>query len=278
MPKKPINSKDALDRFYTKPCVAKMCIDILEGLCLNVEQWIEPSAGSGAFSSQKACRAFDLSPAYEGITQLNWFDYRASQSVLEGATWGVFGNPPFGRANSLSKAFIKHAIKEGCSVVAFILPNTFDKLTTQKVFPSNWKLISKTRLPDGSFMLNDTEYHVPCSFYVWTQLPTELSDLREVVSDYTTDELDFCKEGELFMFGASPSKLIGREYVLPNNRGYYLTSSLSFDILSTKLKDIPWKDEAMSSVNGGVAWFTQAEILKIWRKYYEREQFVSEEG
>ncbi len=271
MPKKPIKNKDELDRFYTKPEVAKLCIDILKQTNLYVDQWIEPSAGSGSFSSQKHCKAFDLAPAYEGITQLNWFDYRASESVLDGATWGVFGNPPFGRANSLSKAFIKHAIAEGCSVIAFVLPNTYDKLTTQKVFPPNWKLISKTRLPDNSFILNGIEYHVPCSFYIWTNCECEWADLREQESDYRTDELAFTKEGEWFMFGASPAKLICRQEVLPNNRGYYLTSSLGFANLLQKLKDIPWKQEAMSSVNGGVAWFTQAEILKMWRKYYDKE-------
>lgn len=263
MPVKPIKSKDTLDRFYTRPEIASELIKTLP----NGVEWVEPSAGSGAFSRALNCIAYDIDPQHPSIIKQDWFEYEHKGI----AKWGVVGNPPFGRANKLSKAFIKHAIGQGASYVAFVLPNTFNKFTTQQVFPANWRLVHNQPLPEDSFILNGETYHVPCHFQVWTRDSGDV-DLRQVKGDTFCNSFEFEPEGEWFMFGAAPSKVIHKVDVKPNNRGYYfnLTGGVSIDNIISTAKQIPWKNEAMSSVNGGVAWFTREEIISIWRKYAEQ--------
>jgi hypothetical protein len=260
MPVKPIQSKDELDRFYTKPELATELVKLLP----SGVYWVEPSAGSGAFSSTLNCMAYDLDPQHPSILKQDWFDY-----VHEGGeVWGVVGNPPFGRANKLSKAFIRHAINQGAAWIAFVLPDTYNKFTTQVVFPAEWKLMTNHKLPDNSFLLDGKEYHVPCHFQIWTN--TEVSiNLRKTVGVTYCNEFEFKPEGEWFMFGAAPTKIIHRSEVSTKNRGYYfsLTSDLDIDNIISVMKNIPWKEEAMSSVNGGVSWFTREEIINIWRKH-----------
>lgn len=136
MPKTPIKMKDSLDRFYTKPGVAKTCIESLISIVSENNLFVEPSAGAGAFFRQLPTNkvGVDLSPAFEGVIKCDWFEYEVPKDCI------VVGNPPFGSRNSLSKAFIAHAVKSA-KCVAFILPRSYNKETTQKVFPSAWALV-----------------------------------------------------------------------------------------------------------------------------------------
>ena len=275
MPKKKIVKKCENDKFYTKPDVAEMCLSFTKftmGKTFNTLEWVEPSAGNGAFSSLLECNAYDILPEKDGILEQDWFKYKHKGS----GSWGVIGNPPFGSRNSLSKKFIKHSIEEGCSVICFVLPKVYQKYTLQKVFPLNWKLIGEMELPHKSFTLEGEDYHVPCTFQIWVESSlSSKSCLRSVKGTEYCEDFAFTKKGvgELFMFGASPTKLIPSESVKENNRGYYLTSNISNDNLLHKIKQIEWKSRGKSSVNGGVSWFTKSEIIEIYKeKYYGSEQ------
>lgn len=78
------------------------------------------------------------------------------------------GNPPFGTRGSLAKRFIAHCIELNATTIAFILPDTFSKMSNQRVFDDSWRLISSIKLPRESFTLRGEPYHVPCSFFIWT--------------------------------------------------------------------------------------------------------------
>lgn len=100
----------------------------------------------------------------------------------DGVTVSV-GNPPFGERSATAKRFIVKCIELGVDVIAFVLPNTFNKLTMQRVFPSEWRLVSATRLPKDSFHTPDGDgYGVPTSFFIWTVRDDILpdTDLRAI--------------------------------------------------------------------------------------------------
>lgn len=269
MPVKKIQKKCDLDKFYTDPSVAQLCVDFLN-YCIGDDNvnliYVEPSAGAGYFSNLvEGVIAYDIDPAIEGIEQQDWLTWEKDFKQ----EWVMFGNPPFGNANSLSKKFIKKGIEQGCSYVGFVLPASYKKFTTQKVFPCEWDILGTIDLPESSFLLEGNPYHVPCVFQVWKK-DVKTGNRAVKGKDYCKDiDFRFTKNnGDYFLFGASPAKIIPANEVTKNNRGYYFKTNLDLQGLRGKMSNINWKEEAMSSVNGGVSWFTKDEIIKIWEKYY----------
>lgn len=262
MPKQKNMKKDELDRFYTKDIVAVECLKTLSNYTSIDDLYIEPSAGGGAFfrNSENDIIGIDLSPACDGVVQADWFDFETPDNCV------VVGNPPFGTRNSLSKAFIIKACKSA-KIVAFVLPASYRKETTQKVFSDNWALLESIDLPYNSFTFNSYDYHVPCVFQIWADKnkcdwTVDVRESRKVKS--TTSDFEFTSKGESshFIFGAAPSKIIEKELVKPNNRGYYIKTKSTSVI--EKLKSSDWKRYANSTVNGGVAWYTKQEIINTY--------------
>lgn len=265
MPVKPIKMKDSLDRFYTKDSVAKECIDSLLSIVGPDNTFIDPSAGGGAFFRQLPEKkvGIDLAPSIDGIIEGDWLDYDVPSGCV------VVGNPPFGTRNSLTKSFIKHATKKA-RCVAFILPASYRKETTQRVFSADWILLSSKDIPYNSFTFHGDDYHVPCVFQIWLNKNyyNGLTDTRESSKiATTTDDFIFCKkqDADFFVFGASPSKVVEKELVLPKNRGYYIKQSVN-DVKDIFTR-INWKAKANSSVSGGVAWYSKQEIINIYEEF-----------
>lgn len=265
MPKKQIIKKQQLDKFYTKPSIAKECYNILLPFVQDDDIIIEPSAGNGAFLQHIRCPkiAYDIAPEHIDITQGDWFE----QTIPENSI--VLGNPPFGSKNDLTKRFIKHALHDA-KIIAFVLPMVFRKETLQKTFPDNWKLVVDRELPFNSFLLNDENYHVPTTFQIWVKrnIPhysDYYPDLRESVKPkiQITDFSFVDKEkADFFIFGAAPHNIIKPIDVTSCNRGYYIKTLNP--MVEEIIKQIPWKKYALSSVNGGSAWFTKQQIINIF--------------
>lgn len=177
--------KDVLDKFYTKPEIAKSFIDKT-----NIDAYdvvIEPSAGSGAFSNQiPGCFAYDLKPEGPGIVEQDWLEYShnsTNQSVL------VVGNPPFGQQNSLATKFINHSASFA-NRIAFILPVSFKKDSVQNRLNPYLHLIYQEDLQPNSFTFNGEDYDVKCVFQIW-----DIRDhKREAVKDISNDILDYVKK------------------------------------------------------------------------------------
>lgn len=257
--------KDKLDRFYTKDEVAKDCIAALLPYCKEGDLFVEPSAGGGAFFRQLPEHKIgvDLCPAVEGVVQSDWLSYEVPKNCV------VVGNPPFGTRNSLTKAFIKHSLPFA-KVIAFILPSVYRKETMQKVFPAGWGLLHSHNLLDNSFLLDGRDYHVPCVFQVWGKKDyfPALTDHRESSKvQVTTEDFHFCKQedADFFVFGASPSKILEKELVQSNNRGYYIKQKTG-DVRKI-FSEIDWKSKGNSSVSGGVAWYSKQEIINIYEDF-----------
>lgn len=179
--------KHALDKFYTKPEIAKACLDSLDlpsyALC------IEPSAGGGSFSSllPSGSIALDLAPEHPKIIEQDFFNYEPPQ--VDGKIL-VVGNPPFGQQNSLAIRFINHAAKFA-DVIAFVIPRSFEKASVQKRIHKNLHLISSTTLPVKAFTLHGEDYAVPCVFQIWEKRDA-IREIQE--SKLTTTHFSFVKK------------------------------------------------------------------------------------
>lgn len=266
MPKIKIQKKSIHDKFYTKPYVAQICYDKVSYYFSNNDFLIEPSAGSGSFSNimRNPMVAYDLVPENSNIIMGNWFDQDVPHNSV------IIGNPPFGTRNELTNKFIMHGITKA-KCVAFILPMVYKKETMQKVFPQNWKLVEEWILPNDSFTINTVDYHVPCVFQIWInqdRYDISYNNIRESSKEkLKTSDFDFVKKDEAnyFIFGAAPAKIIKPDLVSTNNRGYYIKCD---DTVVNKIINIDWNKYSLSSVNGGVSWFTKQQIINAYCETY----------
>jgi hypothetical protein len=161
--------RDTKDQFYTKRQVAETCVkEILQTLpWASSAQWIEPSAGAGAFLGIYAGEtiALDLEPKAAGVVAQDFLKWILSPSAASKRIF--FGNPPFGRQGSIAKKFLRHACEQGADALAFILPRSFMKPSMYGCIPPNFHLVKQTELPKNSFEVNKEPYDVPCIFQIW---------------------------------------------------------------------------------------------------------------
>ena len=261
-----IRSCQKLDKFYTRKKVVSQCLQHIDDID-KYDCVIEPGAGSGAFVKQikhSNLIAMDISPDHNGIERNNYLTYSLNpvyKNVL------IIGNPPFGIKHKMADMFIKHSLLfDNVTTIGFILPNTYNKHTRQKIIPAGeWRIKKIVDLGRDAFLYDNKIYHVPCSFFVFDR--SKGKDLRIQPSLYS-EAVDF-KFGkkddyDIFMFGASPKRLI--EKPMPNNRGYFIKSRIAVDSLIERIRAINWKGN--SCANGGVAWFTKTEVVYQYNKAY----------
>ena len=109
------------DKYYTSLELAKYCVEKTKEIIGedNIAEYVEPSAGSGAFLNylDKPYLAYDIEPEDDRIVKVNWLEvdlhYKKGRCVI--------GNPPFDRANSLLKRFYKKST-EVADYISFIMP------------------------------------------------------------------------------------------------------------------------------------------------------------
>lgn len=264
-------AKIDLDKFYTKAEIAEECISLIKDIS-GYDAIVEPSAGSGAFSNLiPACLAYDIEPENDSIIKQDFLEL----SHVEGKRILFIGNPPFGIRSGLAKQFIKKSMALNAQTIAFILPNTFSKVSNQgfKLFPKEWRLVIEKPLDNNSFLIEGQEYHVPCSFYVWTK-----DDPQNILSAYRDTDLRKTKvaQPEEFVFlNRSNEKA---DFSINGNNGKvkdlsHITNPKSEHYIWIVDRD-PEHIESMknlfsnitynfkSSVNGGNAWVGQQEIIE----------------
>jgi predicted RNA methylase len=157
-----------LDQFYTRPDVARDCIERLNRLLGPREgaRWIEPAAGAGAFLDLLPADAIalDLAPQRADIERADFLRWQPG----EAGDWIVVGNPPFGKNSSLALKFFNHAATFA-SVVALILPRTFQKESVLGKLHPNMHLRAEFDLPYKAFLFAGEAYDVPTVFQIWEQ-------------------------------------------------------------------------------------------------------------
>lgn len=255
--------KIELDKFYTKPEVAKSCISMIT----NLESYdciVEPSAGFGSFSNQLNCIAYDIEPEGENIIRQDFLAL-PNQELDQYKRILFIGNPPFGSRSSLAKQFIKKCISLNATTIAFILPDTFSKLTNQNCFPNNWNLILVHKLTNVCFIANSKDYHVPCSFYVWTRDPSNIN-LREIKMNIP-NEFSFLSRGDMtadFTINGNTGKVKSVLEVTNAKAEHYIRVNNREDVIRIKEIFQNLTYDFKSSVNGGNAWIGQQDIIKAF--------------
>lgn len=162
--------RDTKDQYYTKRSIAETCVkEILETLpWSSTAQWIEPSAGAGAFLGIYTGEtiALDLEPKAAGVVAQDFLKWTTGK-LMASTKRIFFGNPPFGRQGSIAKKFLRHACEQGADALAFILPRSFMKPSMYGCIPLNFHLVRQVELPKNSFEVNKQPYDVPCVFQIW---------------------------------------------------------------------------------------------------------------
>lgn len=168
------------DKFYTVPHIAEELISDVDKLLSfsSFDVIIEPSAGSGSFSSIldsnfDNIQSFDINPEHESIEQADWL--KIDKNIFQDFEKKiVIGNPPFGYKGGLAMEFIQAS--SFADVIAFVLPKGFKKDSVKNRIPLNFHLILEKDTPKNSFLLDGQKYDVPCVFQIWEKR----EELREV--------------------------------------------------------------------------------------------------
>lgn len=110
------------DKYYTPLEVAKYIVKKTKEVCVDIEQYIEPSAGGGVFLDllDKPYKAYDILPDDKRIIKQ---DFLQLEEVYTPKLC-VIGNPPFGGQRlNLAKQFFIKSTSYG-DYISFILPIT----------------------------------------------------------------------------------------------------------------------------------------------------------
>jgi len=113
------SNKLHLDKYYTPKDICKYVVDKTKEICVEICEFIEPSAGKGNFLDYlpKGTLAYDIEPEDSRITEQDYLaldiKYKKGRCVV--------GNPPYGRSLNLARAFCNKSF-EIADYVSFILP------------------------------------------------------------------------------------------------------------------------------------------------------------
>ena len=251
-----------LDQFYTNPKLAKKYVDfLLNKYRLKKMDVVEPSAGTGAFVNPLreqgvTVSAMDLEPKAPGIKKGNFLVGKLEVGERPVA---VIGNPPFGRQSNMAVRFFNRAAENNASLIAFIVPRTFRKISIQDKLDKNFWLIHDSDVPGRAFIRNGTPHDVPCAWQVWKrqekkrpEVPTP--DVSGIIRYVSVAAADFALR-----------RVGGRAgIVLPLDNGEKYSPSSTFFIHAVRhdaaklLSSIDWSDIRNSTA--GVRSISKREI------------------
>ena len=155
---------EGLDKFYTKPEIAKACISRIK----NWDTWdlvVEPSAGNGSFLNNiftKNKIGIDIKPGCNSVIEKDFFKYVPKPGKIL-----VIGNPPFGKNSSLAIKFFNHAAS-WADTIAFIIPRTFRRTSIQNRLDMSFHLSHDEDIPIKPCAF-EPPMSVKCCFQIWVK-------------------------------------------------------------------------------------------------------------
>lgn len=259
----------SLDKYYTNRSVATVCMSALIPYINHCSAVVEPSAGNGNFIFDGVTtHAYDIAPERGDIVPANWLFLNEQFGLPENVC--IYGNPPFGKRNSLTKAFIE----KSCSlanVVAFVLPSVYNKHSMQKVFSSEWALVESLEIPVDSFTDNGKVFTIPSVFQIWIKNYSGKNLRKQERVSFTNKHFSLVrKQGDFFVMGASPNVVKLPEDVSMKNRGYWIKCHEDVDVVMANFRNCQWQGHSCAS--GGVAWRTKAEIMDNYEREYDESK------
>lgn len=161
-----------LDKFYTRPQVVVKLLGELNDM-FPVESFdhvVEPSAGSGSFSSRLPSEtlALDVHPEHPDVIEQDFFEFSPNWSRVSRVL--VVGNPPFGKVSSLAVKFFNHAAGFA-DVIAFVIPRTFRRDSVQNRLCMHFHLVYDSEVPTTPCAF-EPAMSVKCCFQIWEKRPT----------------------------------------------------------------------------------------------------------
>ena len=170
---------DGNDNFFTKPQIAKQCIDFFYQTCpfYKDNKVLEPSAGDGSFIQYlNNFTALDIFPKADNILKQDFLQWEPDNK-----NYVCLGNPPYGYRAQMAKAFIEKAAT--CSVaIGLILPIGMKRYFTYNSVRKDWGIVAQLDLPENSFLFNGKDYCQKTVFQIWLPRHTissmGFSDLR----------------------------------------------------------------------------------------------------
>lgn len=185
-----MSAKNKLDQYFTKPEVAKQYSEKIKGLLGEDNNFIEPSAGEGAFSFNfEGIQSYDLEPRFIGCHKQDFL----SRDFTPEAGAVFVGNPPFGKNSSLALKFLNKCCESRAKAVCFILPKTFKKMFFQEKVNMSYSVSYEQDVPRNSFLLGGDSYDVPCVFQVWQPCKREILAIENIwFEEVPKSEAEFC--------------------------------------------------------------------------------------
>ena len=252
-----MSKKNKLDQYYTKPEVAKTFSDKMKDLYKDCS-FVEPSAGLGSFSKNfNNIVSFDLDPKFDGCIHSDFLTL-ANSDIPENIVF--VGNPPFGFGGQLALKFLNHCAKLKCKAIGFILPRTFQKMFFQNNIDNCLHLVHEEIVQKRAFILDGSEYDVPCVFQVWERRdkPRETIHAGENTHFVKTNKGD--ADIALRRVGGKAGKILeGLNHSASST--YFLKSLTTKEDLCYKLKTIEDKLLSESVKTAGVRSVSEDEIV-----------------
>lgn len=160
-------SKIELDKYYTSDELAKYCVNKAKEIIgeENITQYLEPSAGGGAFLNHlpNDTISYDIEPEDDRVLKKDYLElnleYKQGRCII--------GNPPYGRCLNLAQKFYKKSIELG-DYICFILP--ISQLNNNKTM-YEFDLIYSEDL--GLKMYSERSMH--CCFNIYRRNPKGLN-------------------------------------------------------------------------------------------------------
>lgn len=178
-------STAGLDQYFTRPEIAKACYQSLldfmrlDGANAEQYQFIEPSAGTGAFydclphGRRTGVDIYPFRREYVNQDFLSW-------KPLGGGNYVIVGNPPFGYRGWLALSFVNHAASFA-NYLGMILPMSFqsDGKGSPKFRVKGLRLLHTEYLPGDSFTdINGSSVKVNALWQVWQRGVNNLQSKR----------------------------------------------------------------------------------------------------
>jgi len=178
------------EQFYTTPDAVDLCItEMTKHVDLSNQTLLEPCGGTGEFIKgffragiiKEKVISFDIEPKHELVQQQNFLE--VDPEVFKGSV--CLTNPPFGRANSLSKKFFNHAAKS-CDAIGFLIPKSWRKWSVINSLDKGFDLVSEIEMPLNCFYKPDKKVSdkgvLQTLFQVWKR--TEEPRNKIVIPDH----------------------------------------------------------------------------------------------
>lgn len=138
------------EQYYTKPDAADLCVSYCLPFVSDDDLFIDPAGGTGEFveafkrAGFSNIRSCDIEPKHEEVNLGDFLQTEMPSGV-------VITNPPFGRANSLSRKFFNKAASDGAKYIGFIVPKSWRKWSVQNSLDENYHLVVDEDMPKDCF-------------------------------------------------------------------------------------------------------------------------------